>query len=88
MNYGHCKYFFLQFVNQAKKAYRFHAFGPLRYARITMDPVTGRSRGTGFACFWNKEDADKVVQQSELLRSETTGNEAVLLIHFLNSRDD
>ena len=53
-----------------------------------MDPVTGRSRGTGFACFWNKEDADKVIQQSELLRSETTGNEAVLLIHLLNFRDD
>ncbi|KAF5368841.1 hypothetical protein D9758_002895 [Tetrapyrgos nigripes] len=51
----------------------FRAFGPLRYARITMDPDTGRSRGTGFACFWNKEDADKVIEQSELLRSETMG---------------
>ncbi|KAF8651388.1 hypothetical protein AX16_004811 [Volvariella volvacea WC 439] len=47
----------------------FRAFGPLRYARITMDHSTGRSRGTGFACFWNKEDADKVISQSELLRS-------------------
>ncbi|KAJ6606609.1 hypothetical protein DFH09DRAFT_1242093 [Mycena vulgaris] len=54
----------------------FRAFGPLRYARITMDSSTGRSRGTGFACFWNKEDADKVVEQSELLRMETTGSEA------------
>ncbi|KAJ7093119.1 hypothetical protein C8R44DRAFT_815616 [Mycena epipterygia] len=54
----------------------FRAFGPLRYARITMDLSTGRSRGTGFACFWNKEDADKVVEQSELLRMETTGSEA------------
>ncbi|KAJ7184156.1 hypothetical protein C8R46DRAFT_451512 [Mycena filopes] len=54
----------------------FRAFGPLRYARITMDPSTGRSRGTGFACFWNREDADKVVEQSELLRMETTGSEA------------
>ncbi|KAK2467569.1 hypothetical protein APHAL10511_000424 [Amanita phalloides] len=52
----------------------FRAFGPLRYARITMDHATGRSRGTGFACFWNKEDADKVIEQSELLRAETTGN--------------
>ncbi|RXW13556.1 hypothetical protein EST38_g12294 [Candolleomyces aberdarensis] len=51
----------------------FRAFGSLRYARITIDPATGRSRGTGFACFWNKEDADKVVDQSEILRSETTG---------------
>ncbi|KAJ7105735.1 hypothetical protein C8R43DRAFT_1140711 [Mycena crocata] len=54
----------------------FRSFGPLRYARITMDVSTGRSRGTGFACFWNKEDADKVVEQSELLRVETTGSEA------------
>lgn len=52
---------------------RFRAFGPLRYARITVDPETGRSRGTGFACFWNKEDADKIVQQSDILRAETTG---------------
>ncbi|KAJ7090185.1 hypothetical protein B0H15DRAFT_938853 [Mycena belliarum] len=54
----------------------FRAFGPLRYARITVDSSTGRSRGTGFACFWNKDDADKVVDQSELLRMETTGSEA------------
>ncbi|KAJ3865673.1 hypothetical protein EV359DRAFT_38246 [Lentinula novae-zelandiae] len=53
----------------------FRAFGPLRYARITMDPETGRSRGTGFACFWNKDDADKVVAQSDLLRAETGSNE-------------
>ncbi|KAJ8503092.1 hypothetical protein ONZ45_g11162 [Pleurotus djamor] len=52
----------------------FRAFGPLRYARITIDHETGRSRGTGFACFWNKEDADKVIHQSELLRLETMGS--------------
>ncbi|KII85518.1 hypothetical protein PLICRDRAFT_668352 [Plicaturopsis crispa FD-325 SS-3] len=52
----------------------FRGFGPLRYARITMDPGSGRSRGTGFACFWNKADADKVVEQSDLLRAETTGS--------------
>ncbi|KAF8154560.1 hypothetical protein B0H34DRAFT_809141 [Crassisporium funariophilum] len=52
----------------------FRAYGPLRYARITLDPATGRSRGTGFACFWNLEDADRVVQQSEMLRAETTGH--------------
>ncbi|EJD07847.1 RNA-binding domain-containing protein [Fomitiporia mediterranea MF3/22] len=49
----------------------FRAFGPLRYARITMDSDTGRSRGTGFVCFWNKEDADKAIHQSELLSRET-----------------
>ncbi|KAL0958959.1 hypothetical protein HGRIS_014271 [Hohenbuehelia grisea] len=51
----------------------FRAFGPLRYARLTMDPESGRPRGTGFACFWNLEDADKAVAQSDLLRAEMTG---------------
>ncbi|CAD6906339.1 unnamed protein product, partial [Tilletia caries] len=39
----------------------FARFGALRYAKITMDHATGRSRGTGFVCFWNKDDADRVL---------------------------
>lgn len=35
----------------------FKQFGPLRYARIVVDPETERPRGTGFVCFWNAEDA-------------------------------
>ena len=50
---------------------RFRTFGTLRYARITADLETGRSRGTGFVCFWRKEDADKAIEQSELLKAET-----------------
>ncbi|KAI0916243.1 hypothetical protein AcW1_009926 [Taiwanofungus camphoratus] len=57
----------------------FRTFGPLRYARITIDPVTERSRGTGFVCFWNKTDADKAVEQSETLRTETIGDTAATL---------
>ncbi|KAI0031894.1 hypothetical protein K488DRAFT_38076, partial [Vararia minispora EC-137] len=34
---------------------------------------SGRLRGTGFACFWNTDDADKAVEQSAILRAETTG---------------
>jgi nucleolar protein 4 len=56
----------------------FRAFGPLRYARVTMDLETSRSRGTGFVCFWNREDADRVIEQSELLRMEMTGNTPVV----------
>ncbi|KAG6334847.1 hypothetical protein ID866_4237 [Astraeus odoratus] len=56
----------------------FRAWGPLRYARITVDPETDRSRGTGFICFWNKDDADKVIEQSDMLRAETTGNQSQL----------
>ncbi|KAI6045250.1 hypothetical protein EDC04DRAFT_134612 [Pisolithus marmoratus] len=53
----------------------FRAWGPLRYARITIDPETERSRGTGFVCFWKKDDADKVIEQSDILRTETMGNQ-------------
>ncbi|KAF8552784.1 RNA-binding domain-containing protein [Imleria badia] len=53
----------------------FRAFGPLRYVRLTVEPETERPRGTGFACFWNKEDADKAIKQSEILRAETMGTQ-------------
>ncbi len=36
----------------------FSAFGATRYARVVMDAVTARSKGTGFVCFYNKSDAD------------------------------
>ncbi|KAG8684723.1 RNA recognition motif-containing protein, partial [Ceratobasidium sp. 423] len=48
----------------------FRAFGPLRYARITMDHETGRSRGTGFVCFWKKEDADAAIEEAEAMARE------------------
>ncbi|KAL9013209.1 MAG: hypothetical protein Q9173_002085 [Seirophora scorigena] len=35
----------------------FTPFGNLRYARVVVDPSTGRSKGTGFVCFANKDDA-------------------------------
>ena len=48
-----------------------------------MDHELGRSRGTGFACFWNKEDADKAVELSDTLRAETVGSapSAVCFLH-------
>ncbi|CUA69871.1 Nucleolar protein 4 [Rhizoctonia solani] len=48
----------------------FRAFGPLRYARITMDHDTGRSKGTGFVCFWKKEDADAAIEEAEAMAKE------------------
>ncbi|KAJ1304999.1 hypothetical protein OPQ81_000042 [Rhizoctonia solani] len=48
----------------------FRVFGPLRYARITMDHETGRSRGTGFVCFWKKEDADAAIEEAEAMAKE------------------
>ncbi|ORX36146.1 hypothetical protein BD324DRAFT_630367 [Kockovaella imperatae] len=52
----------------------FRSFGPLRYARITMDKLTGRSRGTGFVCYWKKESADAAIAESERVAQETGAN--------------
>ncbi|KAM0702766.1 hypothetical protein Q7P35_010198 [Cladosporium inversicolor] len=35
----------------------FTQFGSVRYARVVMDHATGRSRGTGFVCFYDPKDA-------------------------------
>ena len=48
----------------------FEIFGKVRYARVVIDASTERSKGTGFVCFWKKEDADKVIEQSDILRQE------------------
>jgi nucleolar protein 4 len=42
----------------------FTQFGPLRYARIVVDPETERPRGTGFVCFWKVEDAASCVREA------------------------
>lgn len=52
----------------------FRTFGPIRYARITMDKATGRSRGTGFVCFWNIEHADAAIAEAERVAQETGAN--------------
>lgn len=36
-----------------------------------MDNEANRSTGSAFACFWNKEDADKVIDLSQALNKET-----------------
>ncbi|KAL8873485.1 MAG: hypothetical protein Q9174_001059 [Haloplaca sp. 1 TL-2023] len=35
----------------------FTSFGPVRYARVVVDPSTQRPRGTAFVCFWNEADS-------------------------------
>ncbi|GHJ89425.1 hypothetical protein NliqN6_5827 [Naganishia liquefaciens] len=56
----------------------FRTFGPLRYAKITMDRATGRSRGTGFACFWKKEDADRALEEAARVYQITGANQTGL----------
>ena len=49
---------------------RFRDFGKVRYARITMDADTGRSRGTGFVSFWEVDDAKTCIEEAERMRSD------------------
>ncbi|KAK4543720.1 hypothetical protein LTR36_005365 [Oleoguttula mirabilis] len=40
----------------------FTRFGSVRYARVVMDFGTERSKGTGFVCFYNTDDADGCIR--------------------------
>ncbi|KAG0150287.1 hypothetical protein CROQUDRAFT_652459 [Cronartium quercuum f. sp. fusiforme G11] len=51
----------------------FRAFGPVRYARIVVDPKTRRSRGTGFVCMWNGPDASKILELAKSLEADGFG---------------
>ena len=59
-----------QHANVISLTFRFRTFGPLRYARITIDKSTGRSRGTGFVCFWKTEHADAAIAEAERVQAE------------------
>ncbi|KAF9913988.1 RNA recognition motif-containing protein [Lobosporangium transversale] len=43
----------------------FRHWGKIRYCRVTMDHDTGRSRGTGFVCYFNKGAADNCMAEAE-----------------------
>lgn len=49
----------------------FRTFGPLRYAKITMDKTTNRSKGTGFVCFWQAESAEAALAQAKIIERES-----------------
>ena len=42
----------------------FSFFGPVRYARVVLDPATARSRGTAFVAFYKSHDADACLRGS------------------------
>lgn len=61
----------------------FSSFGPVRYSRVVLDPATERSRGTGFVCFFRREDAEACLresprQQSASGRRRTTNGDSSL----------
>lgn len=70
----HCQYKFRTqdstFIHLSLLLDRFWAFGPIRYARVTVDADTGRSRGTGFVSFWRLEDANSCIEQAERIKSD------------------
>lgn len=50
-------------TNLNMKNTSFKQWGPVIYARITRNKVSGLSRGTGFVCMKNKADADKCLEE-------------------------
>lgn len=46
----------------------FQLLGPVRYARIVLDQATERSKGTGFVCFVNAEDADACLREAHQMQ--------------------
>ncbi|RPA94621.1 RNA-binding domain-containing protein [Choiromyces venosus 120613-1] len=53
-------------------------FGPIRYARIVMDHATERPGGTGFVCFFNKEDCDRCLADAPRQRFQATKGKSLL----------
>ncbi|KAI4164656.1 MAG: hypothetical protein LQ342_001630 [Letrouitia transgressa] len=53
----------------------FISFGALRYARVVIDPLTNRSKGTGFVCFVNRGDAASCLQNAPKLTSTSATGE-------------
>ena len=47
----------------------FELFGPVRYARVVLDHATERPKGTGFVCYYNREDADLCLREAPRIQS-------------------
>ena len=48
----------------------FTFFGPVRYGRVVVDPLTERSRGTAFVCFYNTEDAKSCLMSAPRIQAQ------------------
>ena len=42
----------------------FHQFGAIRYARVVLDHVTERPKGTAFVCFYNKDEGESCLREA------------------------
>ncbi|RUS28950.1 hypothetical protein BC938DRAFT_481242 [Jimgerdemannia flammicorona] len=63
----------------------FENWGAVRYARITMDKDTGRSRGTGFVCFKEKSSADACLDEAEAAQRQLRTEDTEAIPHHLLS---
>lgn len=61
----------------------FRRYGPLRYARITTDYATGRSRGTAFVCFHRQADAEQCLKDAKIV-AESSGQEQLVQMNGKN----
>ena len=52
----------------------FSSFGPVRYARVVLDPATGRSKGTAFVAFYKSDDAKNCLRGSPRVSAPGNGN--------------
>ena len=55
---------------------KFEVFGPVRYARVVLDPTAERSRGTAFVCFYNRDNAITCLQEAPKTRAVSTDKDA------------
>ncbi|KAI9276260.1 hypothetical protein BY458DRAFT_532829 [Sporodiniella umbellata] len=68
----------------------FKQWGLVVYAKITRDPVTRLSRGTGFVCMKKKEDAEKCIEAAEALRNlsqKDQNNDSEAMKQLLSKRE-
>ncbi|KAL8771104.1 MAG: hypothetical protein Q9209_003275 [Squamulea sp. 1 TL-2023] len=56
-------------------SHHFASFGPVRYARVVLDPSTGRSKGTAFVSFWDKANAVACLRAAPKIMSLSTSSE-------------
>ncbi|KAI8389273.1 hypothetical protein BD560DRAFT_452161 [Blakeslea trispora] len=69
---------------------RFTQWGPVVYAKITRDPITKLSRGTGFVCMRKKEDVDTILEAAEALRAisqKDENNDSEAMNQLLSKRE-
>jgi len=64
----------------------FTQFGAIRYARVVMDKIADRPKGTGFVCFFNVADADSCFRNAP--RGAPSGANSIKVKHSILQDDE